>query len=518
MRLTDLMPMPEEQNAAHRLVRIVECLEGSVVFDVAYQPRPDYARQLARLEAYGASGWLLEHDGAALLLQADMPLVIHDEGHGLAGTASIEGGQRHQFDLALAASATDAASRGQSGTMAVEETVRWWENWCGQCFYRGHHQEAVMRSCLTLKLLTYQSSGAVMAAATTSLPESMAAPRNWDYRYCWLRDTSLLLQSFIDMGFRQESGAFFRWLLQVGRKPRLKPFYDQHGRPVPKEVIIEHLEGFRGRGPVRIGNSAHHLLQLDIYGDLIQTSYRFVARGGRLSKGEKHLLAVLGDSVCLHLRQPDHSIWETRTQPRHFTYSKLMCWVALDRLIALHQTVPLDIDEMKLRRERDLIRQEIDREGFNPALGSYVGYFGGEAPDASLLLMVRYEYLDPEDPRIQGTYRYIMEKLAVDGFLYRYPPGDAYDGVEGEENLFAVCSFWLVDYLARSGKVEEAMRLFERLLDMANDVGLYSEQFDTESRMALGNFPQAFTHSGLITAALAIDQALHGRTGHQITT
>ncbi|MGE5470525.1 MAG: glycoside hydrolase family 15 protein [Bacteroidota bacterium] len=516
VKITDFMAMHGARETFRRLVRMVECVEGIVPVAIICQPKPDYGRAKAEFKHSGDAWHLPLQDNGKLLLHADKPLAAGHDGDWVGGTWQFAAGERCRCVLAFAPTQEAAGTALWSGSDSILETLSWWEHWCSRCSYDGPFPEQVMRSCLTLKLLTCRPTGAVIAAITTSLPEAMDSGRNWDYRYCWLRDTSLLLQSFIDMGFREESNAFLRWLLHVARKPRLQPLYDVHGHPVPDGVVLSHLEGYRGSGPVRIGNSANQQLQLDIYGELIQTAYRFVARGGRLNDGEKRLLTGLGDTVCRLWRQPDHSIWETRGPPRHYTYSKLMCWVALDRLLSLHQILPLDIGEPELRNQRDSIRKEIDARGFDPVRGSYVGYFGGTEPDASLLLMSRYGYLDPTDQRMSGTYRYITDRLSVDGLLYRYPPGKSYDGVESGENLFAVCSFWAVDYLARAGRVDEAQGLFERLLGLANDVGLYSEQFDVSNRQALGNFPQAFTHSGLVTAALAIEEAMKGRRGGNI--
>ncbi|HEX8961714.1 MAG TPA: glycoside hydrolase family 15 protein, partial [Rhodocyclaceae bacterium] len=518
LQVTDFMPMPRAaEGEPRRLIRRAECLEGRVTVDVVFQPRPDYARcrpVLSRVDG----GWQAVGGASAMLLLANLPLeAAADEGL-IGGVFEFAVGEQHHFLLAHAAEAGAlAAERLEPGRVREQATIAWWEDWCRQGDYHGFHPDAVMRSCLTLKLLTSES-GAVMAAATTSLPESLDAPRNWDYRYCWLRDTSLLLQSFVDIGFEQESGAFLGWLLHVGRKPRLQPFYDLHGRPVPDEIVLPHLEGYRGVGPVRIGNSANNQLQLDIYGELLQTAHRFVARGGRLNDEEKELLVALGRAVCRLWRQPDQSIWESRQPPRHYTYSKLMCWVALDRLIMLKHEAGIDVDEAQVGGERELIRRDIESLGFNAQLNSYVGYFGGSEPDASLLLMARYGYLHADDPRMRGTYRYIVDRLSSGGIIYRYPPGRSYDGVAGGENPFMVCNFWVVDYLARSGDAEQAAKLFERLLGSSNDLGLYSEQFDPKTRSALGNFPQAYTHSGLVTAAMAIANALKGRSGKQIPT
>lgn len=515
-RLTDCLAKTSEDMQSHRLLRLLECLQGTVRFDVVYQPRPDYGRRLPGLEPYGETGWIYREAGETVLLLADTGLAASAEGSFAAGAGRLAAGERQRFALVYGEFPGDLDIDLAAVPWLVEATVRWWEGWCRRCVYQGPYGDAVSRSLMTLKLLAHQRSGAVMAALTTSLPESFSAARNWDYRYCWLRDTSLLLQSFIDLGFERESAAFLDWLLHVTAKPHLQPLYDLAGQPVVQEYDLPHLEGYRGCGPVRIGNDAHQQLQLDIYGEVMQTAYRFAARGGRLSAAEKRWLASLGEAVCHLWREPDQSIWETRGPPRHYTYSKLMCWVALDRLLALSRCLPLALDAGALAREREQVRLAIETRGFNGRLGSYVGYFGGSEPDASLLLMVRYRYLPPGHPRIQGTYRHIMARLAADGLLYRYPPGRGYDGIAGPENLFVVCSFWAVDYLARSGQVDQARGLFERLLGLANDLGLYAEQYDLAGRQALGNFPQAFSHSGLVTAALAIDQALRGRPGHQI--
>jgi GH15 family glucan-1,4-alpha-glucosidase len=520
LQVTDFMPMPRPADGApRRLQRRAQCLEGRVQMDVVYQPRPDYARCIPAWTPAAQGGWQAEGGASALLLLSDLPLELAVAESVVGGMFELVAGDQHCFVLAHAANMESlTGERMEPGRQHEKDTIAWWEAWCRQGDYHGFHPDAVMRSCLTLKLLTSEDSGAVIAAATTSLPESMTAPRNWDYRYCWLRDTSLLLQSFVDIGFERESEAFLGWLLHVGRKPRLQPFYDLHGRPVPDEIVLPQLEGYRGAGPVRVGNSANNQLQLDIYGELLQTAHRFVARGGRLNDDEKALLVGLGQAVCRLWRQPDQSIWESRQPPRHYTYSKLMCWVALDRLIMLKDEAGLEVDAAQLGREREQIRGDIESLGFNAQVGAYVGYFGGSEPDASLLLMARYGYLPADHPHVRGTYHFVMDKLSSDGIIFRYPPGADYDGVSGGENPFMVCNFWVVDYLARYGDGEQAAKLFERLLGFANDLGLYSEQFDTKTHLAMGNFPQAYTHSGLVTAAMAIANALKGKSGKQIPT
>jgi GH15 family glucan-1,4-alpha-glucosidase len=292
--------------------------------------------------------------------------------------------------------------------------------------------------------------------------------------------------------------------------------YDVFGETRLTERELPNLEGYRGLGPVRIGNAAHEQLQLDVYGDVVLTACDFVERGGTLDAYERDLLVGFGKSVRDLWREPDQSIWEIRLPPRHNTYSKFMCWTALDRLLRLNERIGLAIDAGAVRAACEAIRADIEANAFDPELQSYVGYYGSKAPDASLLLLARYGYVDAKDPRMLGTWHYIETKLSKDGLLFRYPPGPVYDGVGGNENLFGICSFWLVDYLARLGEHAKACELFEKLLGYANDVGLYAEEIDANTKTPLGNFPQAFTHVGLITAALAIAQSKAAPRGQEV--
>ncbi len=524
LRLTDFMTLPDVTGMSavlepqHELVRIAECVGGEVELDVLYAPRPQYGAAVARLEQRGKLGWACTHRGLAAFLTSDLDLRLTSPGT-LTANLPMKAGDRHY--LVFSYCENDVAVVNPIDVSVhhrLEATLAWWRGWSGQCTYHGDYRENVVRSLLTLKLLTYCLSGAVVAAATTSLPEGNTGERNWDYRYCWLRDTSLVLQAFLDCGYVRESAGFIDWLLHATRltRPNLQVLYDVFGETNLRERVLKHLEGYRGLGPVRIGNGAHVQAQHDVYGEVLLTACGYVERGGRLGTYERELLTGFGQAVRKRWREPDQGIWEIRLPARHNTHSKLMCWVALDQLLRLHEHGHVAIDVAAVRTDRDAIRADIEQHGYAPDLGSFVGYYGGHAPDASLLLLARYGFIEADDPRMVGTYRYIERELSVDGLLYRYPPGAAYDGVGGSENLFGICTFWLVDYLARLGEHEKASRIFEQMLRYANDLGLYAEELDVATKAPLGNFPQAFTHVGLVTAALALEQSRKGRRGRAI--
>ncbi|EKV31774.1 Glucoamylase [Caenispirillum salinarum AK4] len=519
MRLTDCMPlMPDPQRRlqlepTRELLRKAEGLEGRVEMEVLYQPRPAYGRVAARLKKRGGLGWAFRHGGHLYNLLSDVALEPSDSRDRLTGRFTLEAGQVHWFSFTYANEIGVVTSLGRAAEKRIAQTARWWREWSVRCRYDGPHETLVKRSMLTLKLMTYAPSGALIGAPTCSLPETIGGRRNWDYRYCWPRDATLTLRALIKMGYDGEARSFIAWLLHSTRltRPNLLPMYDIYGRKVPAEKTLDHLSGFRGSAPVRIGNGARDQLQLDIYGGVILAVADFLQGGGELAKQEWSLILDFAEVIRKRWREPDNGIWEMRGGRKHYTYSKVMCWVGLDCLVRLCEEDGLDLDVGPYRRERDAIRADIEEHGWNEEVQSYVGVYDSDIADASLLLMGRLGYQDPNHPRITGTLRYIGDQLAENGFLRRYRTGVDHDS--SEEGAFAMCSFWRADLLALRGEVNAAERLFDHLLGATNDVGLMAEEIDPKTGRQLGNFPQAFTHIGLITAAMELARAEREKAG-----
>jgi GH15 family glucan-1,4-alpha-glucosidase len=514
VRLVDFMPVTSELDKrerlwpAHQILRIVECLEGEVGIQVHCAPRPQHASVVPRLRDRGPLGFYFEHRGRALILRSEIPLALSADADAATARCVLRQGERRRLSVVYSdGEPAFIPPLGDEAEYRLEATCRWWQDWAARCRYHGPYRQAVLRSALTLKLMCYAPSGAVVAAPTTSLPEWIGGVRNWDYRYCWLRDTSLTLRALSDLGYWDEAEAFMGWLLHATRMtwPELRILYDVHGEPRLPERTLDHLSGFRQSRPVRVGNDAQHQLQLDVYGEVIDAAWQFVRRGGRLDRTAARMLATFGETVCRRWREPDEGIWEVRSGRQHHTYSKAMCWVALDRLLRLHQAGHIRGRTDRLRAACSEIRDEIERRGWNAQLGSYVSVFDGREVDASLLLLIRYGYVAPGSPRAVGTCHRIHEQLGRNGLLYRYRDGD--DGLPPGEGAFGICSFWAVDCQALRGDVAAAAAAFERLLGCGNDLGLYAEEINPHSGELLGNFPQAFTHVGLIDAALTIERA-----------
>ncbi|HZF08204.1 MAG TPA: glycoside hydrolase family 15 protein [Thermoanaerobaculia bacterium] len=510
MSVADMDERRREMRVEHEVLRRVECLAGEVEVEVGCDPRPLFGQGRALLQNRRKLGFAFAAGPQVLILQSEVPLHADGAGRGVVGYDRLWRGERRFLSL-IAESGGPAAIPllGAAAAARLERSRLWWETWAGRCRYDGPFPEAVLRSILLLKLLTYAPSGAVIAAPTTSLPEAIGGPRNWDYRYCWPRDASWTLTAFFDLGYQEEGKAFLSWLLYATRMrhPELGVLYDVHGESRIPEYALATLDGYRGSRPVRVGNGASGQLQLDVYGELVESACEFVSRGGELDRPQARLLARLGETACRLWREPDEGIWEKRSGRFHHTFSKMMCWVALDRLLAMDERgkIALGRSRERFARECREIRHAIETAGWSDRLGSYVDVLGEEGADASLLLLGIYGFVDPRGARFRSTFAHLDRTLGAGDLLYRYPPGT--DGLPGGEAAFAICSFWAVEALARMGEVERATERFAHLLAYGNDVGLFAEQIDAASGQFLGNFPQAFSHLGLINAALTLAQA-----------
>ena len=512
--LRDLMPVCSEADKRkhllpqHEVLREVEGLSGEMDLDILYEPRPKYGRGRTVLQLRGASGLWCEAGGAALALRSEIPLTVSADSRSARGVARIRAGERTYLSLAYCDESPAVVpllgpvARGRS-----ERSARWWRDWTTRCTYRGPYRDMVVRSALALKLMAYAPSGAVIAAPTTSLPEQIGGVRNWDYRYCWLRDASFTLRALVALGYHEEAHAFLGWMLHATRLtwPELRVLYNVYGEVRLPERELSHLAGYANSWPVRVGNDAHNQLQLDVYGEVIDGVTRFAEHDGHFDRDTTRRLDALGRTVCKRWHEPDEGIWEGRSGRFHHTHSKALCWVALDRLIKMHEAGHLAISVDLFRAHRDAIRTEIETHGYNTRLGSYTRTFDGKEMDASLLTLPLYGYIAATHPRMRSTCIRIHERLARGSLLYRYETGTD-DGLPPGEGAFGICSFWGVECAARAGDIAGATQTFEQILTYANDVGLLAEEIDPETGNALGNFPQAFTHVGLINAALTLEE------------
>jgi len=509
--ICDFMPIPAagEETHRHRLIRRVSVVRGSVPFRIQCRPAFDYARTPHTLEL-SAGGAVFRAPALHLGLGSSVPL--HAQENGVAADFVLAEGQTAAF--ALQVIARDETCPGVSEVEldeAFQGTVVFWRGWIAGSHYRGRWREMVNRSALVLKLLTYRPTGALVAAATCSLPGGLRAGRNWDYRYTWIRDASFTLYALMRIGLTHEAQQFSGWLgarlEELEADGSLQVMYGIDGRHDLTEEILPHLEGYRGLGPVRIGNNAFRQLQLDIYGEVMDAIYlfnKYVAPIGYDAWVElRRMLAWLER----HWRDPDEGIWEVRGGRQHFVYSKVMCWVGFDRALRLAEKRSLPADWAAWLRIRDAIYEEVMTRGWDPARRSFVQAYGSPALDASLLILPLVFFLSPKDPRMLSTLEAIRRELVADSLVYRYNPERSPDGLSGEEGTFGICTFWLVEALTRAGRVDEARLVFEKMLGYANHLGLYAEQIGPQGQ-ALGNFPQAFTHLSLISAAFNLDRAL----------
>jgi GH15 family glucan-1,4-alpha-glucosidase len=492
----------------HELLRELEGQAGEVEFEVRYAPRPDYARRTPRLRRHRAFGVWLQDGGSVVILNSDVGLDLVEGDQEAAGRIRISAGQQRHFALSFTGPGPAIIpALGPAAHARLERTIQWWRQWADQSTYDGPYRHNVVRSALALKLMTYAPSGAIIAAPTTSLPERMGGSLNWDYRYCWLRDASFVVRALFALGYRDEANAFVSWMLQATRLtwPQLQVLYDVFGEAHVPETELHHLSGFMGSRPVRVGNAAWAQLQLDIYGELIDAAARFISQGGSFDRQAVRLLDDLGETVCRRWREPDSGMWESRGERTHHTQSKVMCWVALDRLVRLHEGGHVDVQVDRFRSERDAIRAAIERRAYNARLGTYTGEFDGDQLDASLLLLPVYGYVQADEPRMQRTTQCVVQRLGSRDLVRRHSAASGQT-----EGAFGACSFWAVEALALGGQLECARTRFERVLGYANDVGLFAEEVDPQSGAALGNFPQAFTHVAMINSALILEEIGRG--------
>jgi GH15 family glucan-1,4-alpha-glucosidase len=526
LQIIDYMPVGISKGAAgfRQLVRRVEVVRGSISVLVEFCPAFNYARDPHTVNLING-GATFASQKLSLELTTSVPLeVMHDCG-GVRARLELKQGERATFVLRP----LNEKDRGQPVSDEFEEgllhhTIEYWHNWLSKCTYKGRWRETVYRSALVLKLLTFAPTGAIIAAPTTSLPESIPGPRNWDYRYTWIRDASFSLYALLRLGFTEEAGAFMKWLEERchEREPDggLKIMYGLHGEHELPESTLDHLDGYRGCKPVRIGNAASDQLQLDIYGELMDSVYLYNKHGEPISYDLWVQLCGLVDWVCKNWRTPDEGIWETRGGRQQFVYSKLMCWVALDRALRLGQTRSFPHDRIRWLGVRDEIYLDIMKNGWNPQMNAFVQHYGSTLLDASTLMMPLVFFLAPGDPRILSTIDAICRTpanggLLSDSLVYRYPTDHFNDGLTGGEGTFNMCTFWLVEVLTRAGltdknRLGQARLIFEKMLGYANHVSLYAEETGLHGEH-LGNFPQAFTHLGLISSAYNLDAVLSAK-------
>jgi GH15 family glucan-1,4-alpha-glucosidase len=516
----DFMPVEAQSGMhRHRLIRRVVVVRGAMELALEVQPRFDYGREEHEVEMH-PHGVLFRAPSLALALEGAIARTMGSQrrlerrGQGVRATFEVHAGESQSFVLERVAPDHICRPCPERETATTfEATVAYWRRWLERSRYRGRWREMVHRSALTLKLLTYAPTGALVAAPTTSLPEQLGGERNWDYRYTWIRDAAFSLYGLLRLGFAEEAAAFMGWLTDRTREWRitesgpLQIMYGIDGRADLPEEELPHWSGYRDSAPVRIGNGAAGQRQLDIYGELIDSVYLYNKHGAPIFHETWGSLRRIVDWLCENWDQGDEGIWETRGGRKDFTYSRLMSWVAIERAIRMNRARGLPGDIVRWLAERDRIYNQIMNKGWSPDRGAFVQHYGSDVLDASILLMPLVLFIAPRDPRWLSTLEAIGDELVSDSLVYRYNTDASPDGLRGEEGTFSMCSFWYVEALTRAGRVDDARLAFEKMLTYANHLGLYSEEIGPSGEL-LGNFPQAFTHLALISAAYNLDRAL----------
>ncbi len=522
--LTDFMPIESDEAGyrprRHQIIRMLSVVRGTVTFRLECAPAFNFGRNPHEMEIR-PKGIIFQSGGQSVGLVSHIPL--HTRENIAYQEFTLHQGESLTFFLEYleTKNGEQLLSTPESGDEAFRNTSAFWQRWLSQCQYDGRWREVVHRSALTLKLLTYAPTGAIVAAPTTSLPENIGGPRNWDYRYTWIRDAAFSIYGLLRLGFTVEASRFMDWLnarcCELNPDGSIQLMYGVDGRRDLTEEELPHLDGHRSSRPVRIGNGAASQLQMDMYGALMDAVYLYNKHGASISYDLWVNLCRLLDFVCDNWEQPDEGIWEVRGGRRHFVYSKVMCWVALDRGIRLADKRGFPGNRTRWMVERDRIYREIMERGWNADIGAFVQSYDSDALDAANLIMPLVFFVSPTDPRMLSTIDRTLEQLSLGSLVYRYENGKAAsDGLDSEEGTFSMCTFWLVEALTKAGRLTEARLIFEKMLTYANHLRLYAEEV-SHSGEQLGNFPQAFTHFGLITAACNLDLALNTkRAGHTV--
>lgn len=510
--LTDYMPIEDFENPSSicSIVRRIKTVRGKITYKVNCAPRFDYAKAAHQIDKTGKNEltFLAIHDGDSMVrLISDFPLKFKDQD----GYAEFTLNQGEEAWIVL-----ESIKKGETDNLrnidfyknaTYQETISFWRKWVSKSTYEGRWNDLVSRSAITLKLLTSATHGSMVAAPTFSLPESLGGTRNWDYRFTWIRDAAFTMYAFLRLGYWEEASQFLHWIQHRSDDKALHLMYSIDGSPVIKEQELKHMEGYMKSKPVRIGNAAKEQLQLDIYGELIDTIYIYNKNHTKINYElwktvQKHIQYVIRN-----WKKPDHGIWEFRNGTKHYLHSRLMSWVAMDRAIKIAEDRSFPYPILEWNEIRDAIYLDIYEGFWNEEVGAWVQYKGADAVDASALLMPLVHFITPDEPRWLSTLKVIEERLSTDVLIYRYNNAGDADGIAGEEGTFNMCSFWFIEALAKNKEVSKALEYFEKMNGYANHLGLFSEQIGKRGEH-LGNFPQAFTHLALISAALELDKQL----------
>jgi GH15 family glucan-1,4-alpha-glucosidase len=507
IRIIDFMP---PRGTHSDVVRIVECIRGNIPVRMELVLRFDYGRTVPWVTAIKNGVRAVAGPNLAIL-HASVP--VHGENLKTVADFTLSRGERAWFTLTYGAS-NEPDPAPIDFRRALQVSLHDWRRWTGRLKYRGKYREAVERSLITLKALSFRPTGGIVAAPTTSLPERIGGVRNWDYRYCWLRDTTFTLLALINAGYYAEAEAWQDWLLRAlaGSPDRVQILYGLYGEQQVQEWEVDWLRGYENSRPVRVGNAASQQMQLDIFGEMLDSFYHAQQGMRRHNEDDFRVLALLLDRLEAIWQKPDHGIWEMRGKPQHFTYSKMMAWVAFDRGVLLAKQLRYKAPVEKWMEIRDAIRQEIYEMAFNKRKKCFVQAYGSNQLDASLLLMTAVGFLPGSDRRVKATVRAIERELMPDGLVERYNTAKVRDGLPPGEGVFLACSFWMVGALKAIGRKRDAHRLFEKLLRLRNDLGLLSEEYDVESTRMVGNFPQAFSHIALVNAAFYLEEGIKVRS------